>query len=235
MKRKEIANEIDRRIKKLEETIISREPINKISKIVDALNNAFKEIGNISIRLTNIEKENKESKFEKKQNGDYGIKLITNLEEAKRLTISEHFIFGEYQGEPIEWRKINEHLAISVKILDCIVFNSKPNNKYNESMVRGWCNNVLGKSLGFSEDTIYTLTKEDFQEYFPTAESRQAKSSEWAIMHGIYVDNDGNSPYWTSSPVSYYYNVVRSVTSSGSFSSYDTGNSNLGVRPVLKI
>lgn len=78
MRIKEISNEFDRRIKKLEETIIAIEPINnnKILNIVDALNNAFKEIGNISIRLTNIEKENKQSNCEIVK--DYSITAIIN-------------------------------------------------------------------------------------------------------------------------------------------------------------
>lgn len=163
------------------------------------------------------------------------MKIITNLNGQKDIAIGEHFIFGDYQGELIEWRKIDNNLAISEKILDCIVFNRDANNKYNESMMRGWCNNVLGKSLGLSEDTIYTLTEEEFQHYFPTDKSRQVKPTEWAIMHGIYVDDDGNSPYWTSSPVSYYCYYVRCVNSSGSFDYWDTHYSRVGVRPVLKI
>lgn len=163
------------------------------------------------------------------------MKKITNLNEAKDLAIGEHFIFGEYQGEPIEWRKIDKHLAISEKIIDCIVFNHEFNNKYDESMMRKWCNDVLGKSLGLSEDVIYVLMQEECNHYFPTAESRQAKSTEWAIMHGIYVDDDGNSPYWTSSPMSYWYYNVRTVGSSGLFGAASTNHSSIGVRPVLKI
>lgn len=160
---------------------------------------------------------------------------INNLKDAKDLVIGEHFIFGEYQGEPIEWRKIDEHLAISEKILDCIVFNSELNNKYTESTMRKWCNDILGKSLGLSEDTFYILTGEEFQYYFPIDELRQVKPTEWAIMHGVYVDSDGNSPYWTSSPSSHWFTNARFVSDSGLFLQTATHLSNVGVRPVLKI
>lgn len=162
------------------------------------------------------------------------MKILTNLIEAKDIAIGEHFIFGEYQGEPIEWRKIDKHLAISEKILDCIIFNDKLNNKYTESTMRKWCNDILGKSLGLSEDTFYTLTGEEFQHYFSTAKLRQAKPTKWAIMHGIYVNKDGNSPYWTASPSSPWYSV-RYVRDSGLFDYISTDWSTVGVRPVLKI
>lgn len=160
---------------------------------------------------------------------------ITNLNEAKNLAVGEHFIFGVYQGQFVKWRKIDEHLAISEKILDCIVFNDKLNNKYTESTIRKWCNDILGKALGLSEDIFYTLAEKEIQHYFSTDELRQAKPTEWAIMHGVYVDSDGNSPYWTSSPMSNYYSYVRCVYSSGSFDFWYTNVSHIGVRPVLKI
>lgn len=160
---------------------------------------------------------------------------LNNLNEAKDIAIGEHFIFGEYQGEPIKWRKIDDHLAISEKILDCIVFNDKLNNKYSESTMCKWCNDILGKSLGVSEDTFYTLTEEEMLPYFPTDKSRQAEPTEWAIMHGIHVDDEGKSPYWTGSPMSFWFTDVRTVDSSGLFSANSTVNSYIGVRPALKI
>lgn len=163
------------------------------------------------------------------------MKIINNLNEAKDLAIGEHFIFGEYQGEPIEWRKIDKHLAISEKILDCIVFNRELNNKYDESMMRKWCNDTLGKALKLSEDTLYVLYEEEMLSYFPTDESRQAEPTEWAIMHGIYVNEKGKSSYWTASPVSSWFYSVRTVYSSGLFSARNTYTSDVGVRPVLKI
>lgn len=163
------------------------------------------------------------------------MKKLTNLNEAKDLAIGEHFIFGEYQGEPIEWRKIDKHLAISEKILDCIVFNRDANNKYDESVMREWCNNTLGKALKLSEDTLFVLDEEEMLSYFPTDESRKSAPTEWAILHGIYVNEEGNSPYWTRSPSSYWYNLARIVLDSGLFTQSSTSHSHIGVRPVLKI
>lgn len=162
------------------------------------------------------------------------MKTINNINEIKDLAIGEVFIFDKYQGESIEWRKIDKCLAISEKILDCVVFNNELGNKYENSTIRKWCNDVLGKSLNLSEDTFYTLTEEDYQHYFPTAKLRQAKPTKWAIMHGIYVNNDGNSPYWTASPSSPWYSV-RYVRDSGLFDYISTDWSTVGVRPILKI
>lgn len=163
------------------------------------------------------------------------MKVLTNLTEAKKLSIGERFIFGEYQGEPIEWRKIDEHLVICEKILDCIVFNNESINKYTESTLRKWCNNVLGKSLGLPEDTCCSLYDEEMLEYFPTDKSRQAYPTEWAIIHGIYVNDEGKSPYWTATPSSYWFSNARFVNDSGLFTAWNTNSSNVGVRPALKI
>lgn len=164
------------------------------------------------------------------------MEIITNLEDAKDIAIGEHFIFGEYQGEAIEWRKIDEHLAISEKILDCIIFDNESNNKYTKSTLRKWCNNVLGKSLCLPhEDTCCNLYRHIMLKYFPTNESQQAYPTEWAIMHGIYVNDEGKSPYWTASESLNYSAYAYIVRAEGKFSQYLTSHSYIGVRPAVKL
>lgn len=134
--------------------------------------------------------------------------------------------------------KVNSLFAISVEILDCIVFNNELNNKYTESIMRIWCN-ILGKKQGLSKDTVSVLKEDEMMGMgymFMWDNFREACPTEWAIMHGIDVDENGHSPYWTSSPSPLYY-TVRFVYSSGLFGYYwyGTANSNIGVRPALKL
>lgn len=176
---------------------------------------------------------------------EYELKSLINLSDAKELAIGERFIFRDYQGEPIEWRKINENLAISEKILDCIIFdkNLRPASRptYDKSKLRKWCNEILGKSLGLLENTIYELSEKEMLNYFPTDESRRAKPTEVAIMHGIYVDTKGYSPYWTSSLAKkkcstvWYRHCPRIVHSWGELDVTNTDTSGVGVRPALKL
>lgn len=164
------------------------------------------------------------------------METIINLEDAKNILIGENFVFGTHESEPIEWRKIDENLAISENVLDCVIFDENlEETTYDKSDLRKWCNEILGKSLGLSDNEVYVLSYEETLNYFPTDESRQATPSKWAINHGIYVDKDGYSPYWTSSPVSFWDNFVRTVYSSGLLLAYRSDYSDVGVRPALKL
>lgn len=77
--------------------------------------------------------------------------------------------------------------------------------------------------------------------YFPTNESRKAKPTEGAIMHGIYVDMKGYSSYWTSSltkkkcSVGWYRYCPRIVNWWGAFDVTNTDDYSIGVRPALKL
>lgn len=156
------------------------------------------------------------------------METITNLEDAKELAIGEHFIFGEYEHKSIEWQIIEENLAISENMLDCIVFNHYTNNNDNESIMREWCNNVLGKALNLSKDTLFVFDKKEITPYFQTP-------TDWPILHGIYVDENGKRSYWTSSTSSTWYDFSRFVYDSGLFGAPPTGTSRIGVRPALKL
>lgn len=160
--------------------------------------------------------------------------ILDNLNDAKSIAIGEHFIFGKYQNEPIEWRKIDEHLAISEKALDCIIFNYKFNTKYSESTIRKWCNDVLGKSLGLAEDVINVLDEEKYEHYFPTRKSRQCKATEWAIMHGIYISPNDDCACWTSSSVVNTGCCVCIVDTLGLIRHTYTDDNRVGIRPVIK-
>lgn len=162
---------------------------------------------------------------------------ITNLKDAKDLAVGELFIFGEHEYEPIEWRKIDENLAISEKVIDCVIFDTYYINKgYANSKLRKWCNEKLGKSLGLSEDTIYELSYEETLNYFPTDESRQAKPTERAIMHGIFFSKNGFSSYWLSTLEHEEKNAMKAciVTETGSVDKTTLRDFSVGVRPALK-
>lgn len=160
---------------------------------------------------------------------------ITNLKNAKKLSIGEHFIFGEYEDEPIEWIKIGKKLAVSEKILERIAFNKEDSNKYSISTIRKWCNKMLGSALNLTNDTIFVPNYRQISRYFSTVESRQAKPTEWARMHGIFVDEDGYSSYWTRSRSFYALYGTFIVKHSGLVVPSVTCNSSVGVRPALKL
>lgn len=159
---------------------------------------------------------------------------ITNLNEAKDLAIGEHFIFGDYQGEPIEWRKIDEHLAISKMALDCVIFNSEFNRDYNESLLFKWCEMFENQHTAL-RDKVTILNYDEIMKYFQTTESRQAKPTEWAIMHGASVDPNGNADYWTSSLYGNSSKYAIVVNSLGNTNDYIVNHSRVCVRPALRI
>lgn len=105
----------------------------------------------------------------------------------------------------------------------------------NEPILSRWCNEILRNSIGLSQDIIYPLTKEELLKYSSTDESRQAKPTEWAIMHGVFIDYYGRSPYWINSPMSCWFDEVDVVDSSGALGLCNADHSNVGVRPALKL
>lgn len=148
------------------------------------------------------------------------------------LVIGECFTFGDYQGEPILWRKLDNNLAISEKVLDCIVFNSKLNNKYSESLLRKW-EEILAQTLNISKDFVITLNLDEVNYYFPNEINRQTKPTEWAIMHGIEVDENGNADWWVRSMV--WSDAAYIVNGSGYINIRGVCDNSIGVRAILKI
>lgn len=163
------------------------------------------------------------------------MEVLTKLIDAKNIAIGECFVFGKYADEPIMWLKIDKHLAISNKILDCVVFDSYLNNEYNTSLLRYWCNNVLGKQLSVEEDTIFILDKERLMHYYPEEEDRQTLPTEWAILHGVFPNDIGCADYWTSSSESEYSFSVCAVDSYGLFYDISPHTFSNGVRPAIKL
>lgn len=157
---------------------------------------------------------------------------VKNIIES--LVIGECFTFGDYFGEPILWRKLDKNLAITEKILDGIVFNSNLNNKYSKSLLRKWCEDILAKLLNVSQEYVTMLNGDEIKYYFPTETSRQVKPTEWAIMHGVEVDDDGNADWWTISPVPDWSNLAHVVDNFGGFDIRGVCDKGIGVRAVLK-
>lgn len=162
------------------------------------------------------------------------MKEITNLNGAKELTIGEHFIYSEYFGKSIEWRKLDEHLAISEMALDCVIFNCEFNREYNKSLLFKWCNDFADRIL-IDSKLITILDHEKICKYLPTDESRQVKPTEWAVMHGASVSPTGNVDYWTSSLYDINFKYALVVNSLGKINDYIVNHSRVCVRPALRI
>lgn len=160
------------------------------------------------------------------------MKEITNLNEAKDLAIGEHFIYSEYFGKPIVWRKLDEHLVISEMALDCVIFNSEFNRDYNESLLFKWCEMFENQHTAL-RDKVTILNYDEIMKYFQTTESRQAKPTEWAIMHGASVSPTGNVDYWTSSFYDINFKYALVVNSIGKINDYIVNHSRVCVRPAL--
>lgn len=160
------------------------------------------------------------------------MEIITNLEDAKELAIGEHFIFGEYEEQSIEWIKIAENLAISDKVLDCVIFNKK-SNIYEESLLCKWCENILSKKLGVSSSKIKVLSETEVLKYMPTRQCRQRKPTDLAIFHGIYVNKKGYSYYWTCTS-SKSLKHARIVFSFG-IGDWRIDQRGMGICPALKL
>lgn len=162
------------------------------------------------------------------------MKTITYLSNAKSIAVGECFIFGMYQGEPIIWRKFDENLAITEKIIDCIIFD-KNSNEYEESLLCKWCEDIFSRQLKVKASDIKILSKAEVMKYMPTKESRQKKPTDWAILHGIYVNAEGYSYFWINSKFEKDDLFVYSVSSDGSIWPENIDSYSIGVLPVLKL
>lgn len=161
---------------------------------------------------------------------------ITNLSEAKDLKIGERFIFGGYEGEAVEWIKVAENLAITINIVDCIVFNPLHNENREDIMIRKWCNDVFGKQLGVDKDIIALPFRAEIEKIFLTEMSRVANGTEWAKMHGLYVDTaKETSPYWIWEVAPEWERAARIVTEYGEIIESSPVAINVGVRPIMRL
>lgn len=164
------------------------------------------------------------------------MKKVMNLSEIKLLEINEHFIYGEYEYEAIEWIKIAENLAITVNIVDCIVFNPSHNENREDIMIRKWCNEVFGKQLGVDKDIIALPFRAEMEKFFLTERSRVANGTEWAKMHGLYFDIVKNtSPYWIWEVATEWDRAARVVTEYGEIIESSPVAINVGVRPIMRL
>lgn len=161
---------------------------------------------------------------------------IININEIKLLAINEHFIFGEYEGEEVEWVKASENSVITVNIVDCIVFNPSHNEDRENIMIRKWCNEVFGKQLGVDKDIIALPFRADMEKIFLTERSRIANGTEWAKMHGLYFDiTKGTSPYWIWEVATEWDRAARVVTEYGEIIESSPVAINVGARPIMRL
>lgn len=151
------------------------------------------------------------------------------FEAIRKLENGKCFFFGKYQGEPIEWIKVSKYRAISAYILDNMAFGE--NNNYAKSKMKQWCND-LGSEYGVNQDGIYIPSEKEIIRWFHADESRKCDYSAEAQVRGI---DDGSPWYWLRNAIQGSSSLVRVVHSSGTFGAYGTDNSDVGVRPVLKI
>lgn len=151
------------------------------------------------------------------------------LNQAKQLKIGEHFYFGEYNCELIEWIKVADDRAISTYILDDMAFGKT--NDYDTSNIRNWCN-TLCHTMDLENDTIYIPSNSELIHWFPDDILRECDYSIEAKNRGI---DDGAPWYWTSTPASHWYSHVGCVRTSGAFRYLNTNHSLIGARPALKL
>lgn len=171
------------------------------------------------------------------------MKKIINLNEVKQLDINEKFIFGEFEGKPIEWTKISENSALADKILDCIMCDYENNFNNEKIVINKWCKDVLGKRLGVKNGVVAVPTVSFMREYFPLPENRKTEPTEVALMRGIITDYSQKfSPYWLmDSSVGFvekdgkYVKGASIISVTGDIISSIKDAREIGVRPALKL
>lgn len=158
------------------------------------------------------------------------MKIITNLKQLDNITIGEHFVFGNL-GEPIEWRKISDDLAITEKIIDCIYINLEKNRI---SEIISLYIQILTSHLGLTKETLSFLNINTLLQFFPTNESLQARGTEWAKLHGLYVRENGFSS-WLTTTFPNVHPSVYCINSKGNFYIDSMEYIRIGVRLAIKI
>lgn len=161
---------------------------------------------------------------------------LMNLNDIKQLDINEKFIFGEFEKNPIEWTKISKNLALSDKVLDCIIFDYENNLNKEEIVINKWCNDVLGKRLGVEKGVVTVPLVSFMKEHYSLVENRKAEPTEIAIMRGVSTGYHRKySPYWLMDKPNEIDENACIVTDSGDILSFIKNAQNIGVRPALKL
>lgn len=164
------------------------------------------------------------------------MKKVMNLNDIKQLDINEKFIFGEFEGEAVEWTKVSANLAISDRVLDCIIYDYEFNNNKNEIVINKWCNDVLGKRLGLDYGVVTIPLVSFMKEHYSLQESRKVEPTEIAIMRGVSTGYHRKySPYWLLDKPNEIVENAFIVTDSGDILSFIKNAQNIGVRPALKL
>ncbi len=128
--------------------------------------------------------------------------------------------FGSYeQGSgraPIQWivldRQEDRALLLSQYALDCQPFHSVEdwNVTWESCSLRGWlnadfladafdeeeCARILPVFHGDAEDSVFLLSGDELNLYFPTEESRIAEATEYAVSRGGRVSRSTGKTYW---------------------------------------
>ncbi len=89
-----------------------------------------------------------------------------------------------------------------------------------------------------TQDKVYLLSYKDYEnsDYFADAAARRCKTTDWARASGAFCDTDYNGGYWTRSPDSSLSGYAWDVGDDGNlYYGSNVGNSNLSVRPSLRI
>ena len=154
-------------------------------------------------------------------------------------------------------------LIISRKALDCQPYNMKwADMTWEECSLRTWLNEEFlneafsneeqkailitavdnsmdqgnsswNKKGGYdTEDRVFLLSCEETKSYFDTEEARRCTPTDYAKQKGIWTDGDQNCHWWLRSP-GQTQNYAAYISASGTLSSTQDNNSNIGVRPAL--
>ena len=161
--------------------------------------------------------------------------IVLDVQEGKALLISKYALVCR----PYNFIKVRTRWADSSlrewlnEIFINDAFNKKEQKLIQQTFVAADDNPRYDTSPGpNTTDRVFLLSINDVNKYFLSREARQCKPTDYAVVHGAYMDGSGNCWWWLRSPGSkskraaYVYDDINN--------SGDSVNSSLNaVRPAL--
>lgn len=160
--------------------------------------------------------------------------------------------FGKYyqtsELAPLQWLVLDDkdgsYLLITKQCIEGVPFNEKKANvTWEECTLKKWLNDEFFRTAftaqeqaAINPDKVFLLTADEVVKYMPEESQRQCSPTSRARSRGVYINENGLSAWWTSSPAEKPSQAVY-LSSYGTFGNrpHYVDDIVVGVRPAVRV
>lgn len=164
--------------------------------------------------------------------GYTGHRWPNNLHEPSKMSYVEGVVDKVWLASATELNNmdVNDEYTNPNDEASATVFEYFKNYTEHKNPLTNSYNKTIGEALKTIRTTFVSNNSKAMNYSIPLYKYQSTE-----INEDIHDLNNSIDFYWTRSPMSYYYNRVRYVDSSGSFNSFVSNYSHLGVRPCITL